>query len=187
MFPMSSFQMKTRTKQSHNNIENFRVVPATSKCLHENLPAITEISGGSKCSSPSSAASLGMLNYLFKCFMKTMQYLIWNTHASNTTTSSVAFHPQVTHNSDLIWQISDDDDDSDKRNFRQDMKTLNGMILQIKNNNKNKCDDTPSYTHNNVHRSNHAAVRCYRRQNYHMAEQMMRQHFVHANYLQTDE
>lgn len=201
--------MATKDDSTQRHTERFRNFPPTSISFHDNLPLIIEIRKQSETrtvsiSSSSSSSSINVVKFLFICFITTMRMmkkcLIWNAHSINdsvnnifSTTSSNDLTFQDLHhskNKSNRQQLEVDDDDSDKRNFRQEMKTLNSLICQTKNS-KTKYGGHFSYSEKGVdhynhhlHRNNDRTIRNFRPQNYRMANKMMQQHFVHANYLQ---
>lgn len=172
-------------------------VPPASIRRHDKLPAIIEIrrSDTKTLSLPSSlSTSLYLLNFLFICFVTTIRamekYFVRNTHSSSNnsdiaidTISSTKRLYEIIHSTDYRNESNDQDDNSDKRIFRQEMNTFHSLI-HLENSRKNKCDGNQIWADEPNYNKSNSNICRFRKQNYCIANEMIQQHFVHANYLQ---
>lgn len=198
--PVSTIQMKKKSDMLQCHTGSIRSVLSTNTSQHTKLPSMIEVRRlDTKIVSTSTpSTSVNILKFLYTYIVDTIRImndnLLWNTRSSkriggsndHTTTvfSNELLREQNKKNkkneSNLkVSDDGDDDDDIDKRIFRQEMESLKIIIhRKNKSNNKDGCRGHPCCDCTRTHRNTR------HQENSRLAEKILRQHFVHGNYLQ---
>ena len=180
---------KTLVKAQYRANDSFHGVP-------HKLPSIIEIRRSRTKTPLSSSAFQVIMKCLRFCFVATIsklsKYLLCGSRISGNAQQLKVTHGDKEKNNSKQRLGEDDDENSHKHVFRQDMETFKCVICH--GNCMSRCGDK-FFRSNNVYRIYHhnhgnntntysnSTIRHYRKQHYRMANQLIQQHFVHANYL----
>lgn len=197
--PVSTTQMKKKTDLLQHHTGSIRSVLSTKTSQHTKLPSMIEVRRlNTKIVSTSRpSTSVNILKFIYTCIVETMRimndYLLWNPRSNKNSGGSIDHTTTVISNELLGEQNKnnnnesnlklndggdDDDVDIDKLIFRQEMESLKIIIRRKNKSNNDGCRGNTSYNCTRIHRNT------MHQENSRLADKILRQHFVHANYLQ---
>lgn len=197
--PRSFSSIKTKVgKAQYHASDSFHGVP-------HKLPSLIEIRRHRSKTPLSSSTFQNIMKCLRFCFVATIStlsnYLFCGSRFNAIERQLKVVHSVEKDDSKLHQAVHDDDDDhhdqdhdehSHKHVFRQEMKPSTCAICH--RNCKNRCGDSSirssdgyridhRYRGNTANTYSTSTIRRYRKQHYRLANQLIQEHFVHANYL----